>query len=72
LTSQHWQLSGALNEAVKPGFVADHGRPPTMLTNDIFVFGAACVTAKASWQIKQFIGYVSTALQMEYRLVPAC
>lgn len=66
--NQHWQLSGP-NGSGKTGLLSlitgDH---PQCYTNDIFVFGYQRGSGESIWQIKQFIGYVSTALQWEYRV----
>ena len=66
--NQHWQLSGP-NGSGKTGLLSlitgDH---PQCYTNDIFVFGFQRGSGESIWQIKQFIGYVSTALQWEYRV----
>ena len=67
-TNQHWQLSGP-NGSGKTGLLSlitgDH---PQCYVNDIFVFGFQRGTGESIWQIKQYIGYVSTALQWEYRV----
>jgi len=64
---QHWQLSGP-NGSGKTGLLSiitgDH---PQCYVNDIFVFGFKRGSGESIWQIKQFIGYVSTALQWEYK-----
>jgi len=66
--NQHWQLSGP-NGSGKTGLLSlitgDH---PQCYVNDIFVFGFQRGSGESTWQIKQFIGYVSTALQWEYRV----
>lgn len=66
--NEHWQLSGP-NGSGKTGLLSlitgDH---PQCYTNDIFVFGFQRGSGESIWQIKQFIGYVSTALQWEYRV----
>lgn len=69
---QHWQLSGP-NGCGKTGVLSlitgDH---PQCYTNDIFVFGFQRGNGESIWQIKQFIGYVSTSLQWEYRVSTSC
>ena len=66
--NQHWQLSGP-NGSGKTGLLSlitgDH---PQCYVNDIFVFGFQRGSGESIWQIKQFIGYVSTALQWEYKV----
>jgi len=69
---QHWQLSGP-NGSGKTGVLSlitgDH---PQCYVNDIFVFGFQRGNGESIWQIKQFIGYVSSALQWEYRVSVSC
>lgn len=65
---EHWQLSGPNGSgktAILSLITGDH---PQCYTNDIFVFGFQRGNGESIWQIKQFIGYVSTALQWEYRV----
>jgi molybdate transport system ATP-binding protein len=66
--NQHWQLSGP-NGSGKTGLLSlitgDH---PQCYVNDIFVFGFQRGSGESIWQIKQYIGYVSTALQWDYRV----
>ena len=67
-TGQHWQLSGPNGSgktAILSLITGDH---PQCYSNDIFVFGYQRGNGESIWQIKQFIGYVSTALQWEYRV----
>ncbi|MCP4788767.1 MAG: molybdate ABC transporter ATP-binding protein ModF [Gammaproteobacteria bacterium] len=66
--NQHWQLSGPNGSgktAILSIITGDH---PQCYTNDILVFGFQRGNGESIWQIKQFIGYVSTALQWEYRV----
>ncbi|MAF15851.1 MAG: molybdate ABC transporter ATP-binding protein ModF [Marinomonas sp.] len=71
-SGKHWQLSGP-NGSGKTGVLSlitgDH---PQCYVNDIFVFGFQRGNGESIWQIKQFIGYVSTALQWEYRVSVSC
>lgn len=66
--NQHWQLTGP-NGSGKTGLLSlitgDH---PQCYINDIVVFGFQRGNGESIWQIKQYIGYVSTALQWEYRV----
>jgi molybdate transport system ATP-binding protein len=64
--SEHWQLTGPNGSgktALLPLITGDH---PQCYVNDIFVFGFQRGSGESIWQIKQYIGYVSTALQWEY------
>jgi molybdate transport system ATP-binding protein len=65
--NQHWQLSGP-NGSGKTGLLSIiNGDHPQCYVNDIFVFGFKRGSGESIWQIKQFIGYVSTGLQWEYK-----
>ncbi|MCJ8340044.1 MAG: molybdate ABC transporter ATP-binding protein ModF [Pseudomonadales bacterium] len=67
-SGQHWQLcgpNGSGKTAILSLITGDH---PQCYSNDIFVFGFNRGNGESIWQIKQFIGYVSTALQWEYRV----
>ncbi|MEA2116984.1 molybdate ABC transporter ATP-binding protein ModF [Halovibrio sp. HP20-50] len=69
---QHWQLSGPNGSGKTCVLSLITGDHPQCYTNDIFVFGFHRGNGESIWQIKQFIGYVSTALQWEYRVSTSC
>nr|WP_295713064.1 ATP-binding cassette domain-containing protein [uncultured Halomonas sp.] len=69
---QHWQLSGPNGSGKTCVLSLITGDHPQCYTNDIFVFGYQRGNGESIWQIKQFIGYVSTALQWEYRVSTSC
>ncbi len=66
--NQHWQLSGPNGSGKTALLSLITGDHPQCYVNDIFVFGFKRGSGESIWQIKQFIGYVSTALQWEYRV----
>ncbi|MBJ7538720.1 molybdate ABC transporter ATP-binding protein ModF [Marinomonas transparens] len=70
--NQHWQLSGPNGSGKTCVLSLITGDHPQCYTNDIFVFGFQRGNGESIWQIKQFIGYVSTALQWEYRVSTSC
>ncbi len=65
---QHWQLSGPNGSGKTALLTLITGDHPQCYNNDIFVFGFKRGSGESIWQIKQFIGYVSTSLQWEYRV----
>ena len=67
-SNQHWQLSGPNGSGKTALLSLITGDHPKCYTNDIFVFGYQRGNGESIWQIKQYIGYVSTALQWEYRV----
>ncbi|MBU2318103.1 MAG: molybdate ABC transporter ATP-binding protein ModF [Gammaproteobacteria bacterium] len=69
---QHWQLSGPNGSGKTCVLSLITGDHPQCYTNDIFVFGFQRGNGESIWHIKQFIGYVSTALQWEYRVSTSC
>mgnify|MGYP006130859075 CR=1 FL=1 len=65
---QHWQLTGPNGSGKTCLLNLITGDHPQCYTNDIFVFGYQRGQGESIWEIKQHIGYVSSALQWEYRV----
>lgn len=65
---EHWQLTGPNGSGKTALLSLITGDHPQCYVNDIFVFGFQRGNGESIWQIKQFIGYVSTALQWEYNV----
>lgn len=65
---QHWQLSGPNGSGKTTLLNLISGDHPQSYANDIFVFGYQRGSGESIWQIKQHIGYVSAALQWDYRV----
>jgi molybdate transport system ATP-binding protein len=66
--NEHWQVSGPNGSGKTCLLSLITGDHPQCYVNDINVFGFQRGTGESIWQIKQYIGYVSTALQWEYRV----
>ena len=66
--NQHWQVTGPNGSGKTCLLSLITGDHPQCYSNDIRVFGFQRGSGESIWQVKQYIGYVSTALQWEYRV----
>ncbi len=69
---QHWQLTGHNGSGKTCLLNLITGDHPQCYVNDIFVCGYQRGTGESIWDIKQHIGYVSSALQWDYRVSISC
>ena len=65
---EHWQVTGPNGSGKTCLLNLITGDHPQCYVNDIFVFGMQRGQGESIWQVKQYIGYVSSALQWEYRV----
>lgn len=65
---EHWQVSGPNGSGKTCLLSLITGDHPQCYVNDIEVFGFRRGSGESIWDIKQYIGYLSTALQWEYRV----
>ena len=65
---EHWQVTGPNGSGKTCLLSLITGDHPQCYVNDIKVFGFQRGNGESIWQIKQHIGYISTALQWEYRV----
>jgi len=69
---QHWQLTGPNGSGKTCLLNLITGDHPQCYINDIFVCGYRRGSGESIWDIKQHIGYVSSALQWDYRVSISC
>lgn len=65
---QHWQVTGPNGSGKTCLLNLITGDHPQCYVNDIRVFGMQRGSGESIWDIKQYIGYVSSALQWEYKV----
>ncbi|MEM7252420.1 MAG: molybdate ABC transporter ATP-binding protein ModF [Pseudomonadota bacterium] len=65
---QHWQVTGPNGSGKTCLLNLITGDHPQCYVNDINVFGMQRGNGESIWDIKQYIGYVSSALQWEYKV----
>ena len=65
---QHWQVSGPNGSGKTCLLNLITGDHPQCYVNDIQVFGMQRGQGESIWDIKKHIGYVSSALQWEYKV----
>jgi len=65
---EHWQVSGPNGSGKTCLLSLITGDHPQCYVNDIEVFGYRRGSGESIWDVKQYLGYVSTALQWEYRV----
>ena len=65
---QHWQVTGPNGSGKTCLLNLITGDHPQCYVNDIFVFGYQRGSGESIWEIKQYIGYLSNAFHLDYRV----
>ncbi|MBT5203225.1 MAG: molybdate ABC transporter ATP-binding protein ModF [Gammaproteobacteria bacterium] len=65
---EHWQLTGPNGSGKTTLLALITGDNPQCYQNDLFLFGYQRGRGESIWDIKRHIGYVSSALQWDYRV----
>ncbi|KXI30181.1 molybdate ABC transporter ATP-binding protein ModF [Paraglaciecola hydrolytica] len=68
MPNQHWQVSGPNGSGKTCLLNLINGDHPQCYVNDIQVFGFQRGSGESIWQIKQYIGYMSNGLHLDYRV----
>jgi molybdate transport system ATP-binding protein len=66
--NQHWQVTGPNGSGKTCLLNLITGDHPQCYVNDIKVFGYQRGSGESIWQIKQYIGYMSNAFHLDYRV----
>lgn len=66
--NQHWQVTGPNGSGKTCLLNLINGDHPQCYINDINVFGFQRGSGESIWQIKQYIGYMSNTLHLDYRV----
>jgi molybdate transport system ATP-binding protein len=65
---QHWHVTGPNGSGKTCLLNLITGDHPQCYVNDIYVFGYQRGNGESIWQIKQYIGYLSNAFHLDYRV----
>lgn len=68
MPNEHWQVSGPNGSGKTCLLNLINGDHPQCYVNDIYVFGYQRGSGESIWQIKQYIGYMSNGLHLDYRV----
>ena len=68
MPNQHWQVTGPNGSGKTCLLNLINGDHPQCYVNNIYVFGYQRGTGESIWQIKQYIGYMSNGLHLDYRV----